>query len=554
MSTTVGFSHDLDAAVDKATTREQAAHEKRQWVRLTNLCNNKCIFCLDSAVHDGTVVETEDVRALIARGRHEGATRLILSGGEPTMHPEFVDLVALGRRLGYRRVQTVTNGRMFAYPEFLRRCVNAGLQEITFSVHGHNAKVHDALVGVPGAYVQILSGLRNALADGRVVVNVDVCLNRANVPHLPELLDGLLALGVREIDLLHIIPFGDAWRWGKETLFYDIEEAWEPLRYALEVSRRPDVHVWFNRFPPPFLEGWEHLIQDPHKLVDEVRGRLDEYDWWVRRRWPLLCRQPDRCGRCYLQPLCDGFEEHLERLDAGVDGVLRATHGEPVPPLPPAFSSSTPTSGPRTLWVDAPHVAAAAEVVAALAPPGAALWLNLESAEGLAAELGGHVIERVYVGTPADLATLLATAPPFEVVAWLTASIADWLIAHPGAADAPGGLALALPTWERMTEARTHDADLPGFFSAFPRDVPTEGVPQCLSGRPPRPLPPVLDLHRLGPTGRLDPLGFTERFIRDDFRTKSRRCGGCAFDDRCAGVHVNWVRAHGYAALRPVTP
>ena len=62
---------------------------------------------------------TQDIKVQIVEGRKTGAERLILSGGEPTMHPNFLDFVKLGKRAGYRKVQTVTNGRMFTYPEFL---------------------------------------------------------------------------------------------------------------------------------------------------------------------------------------------------------------------------------------------------------------------------------------------------------------------------------------------------------------------------------------------------------------------------------------------------
>jgi len=34
--------------------------------------------------------------------------------------------------------------------------------------------------------------------------------------------------------------------------------------------------VWTNRFPVEFLEGLEDLIQDPHKMLDEVNGRRFE--------------------------------------------------------------------------------------------------------------------------------------------------------------------------------------------------------------------------------------------------------------------------------------
>ena len=40
---------------DKQRAHEEAAHEKRNWVRLSYDCNNHCTFCLDSNAHDGTM-------------------------------------------------------------------------------------------------------------------------------------------------------------------------------------------------------------------------------------------------------------------------------------------------------------------------------------------------------------------------------------------------------------------------------------------------------------------------------------------------------------------
>src|SRR5690349_6345372 len=94
--------------------------------------------------------DTSEIKIQIVEGRKKGAERLILSGGEPTMHPNFLDFVKLGKRVGYPKVQTVTNGRMFAYSEFLARAAQHGLDEITFSLHGHTAELHDGLVATPG--------------------------------------------------------------------------------------------------------------------------------------------------------------------------------------------------------------------------------------------------------------------------------------------------------------------------------------------------------------------------------------------------------------------
>ena len=75
----------------------------------------------------------EEICADLQRGRDElDADKVIISGGEASLHPRFVELIAFARSIGYDRVQTVTNGWNYAKKEFYRSCINAGLGEITF--------------------------------------------------------------------------------------------------------------------------------------------------------------------------------------------------------------------------------------------------------------------------------------------------------------------------------------------------------------------------------------------------------------------------------------
>ncbi len=143
--------------------RERVAAEPRHWVRLTRRCNNRCIFCLDSEVQDGTVAGWDEILAEFRRGLARGAKRVILSGGEPTIHPRFLEAVAEARRLGYEWVQVVSNGRMFAYRSFAGKAVAAGLSEATLSLPAHEPVLFRRLVAVPEAFAQSLAGLRNLL-------------------------------------------------------------------------------------------------------------------------------------------------------------------------------------------------------------------------------------------------------------------------------------------------------------------------------------------------------------------------------------------------------
>jgi hypothetical protein len=95
--------------------------------------------------------------------------------------------------------------------------------------------------------------------------------------------------------------------------------------------------------------------------------------------------------------------------------------------------------------------------------------------------------------------------------------------------------------------------DLRAFFASYPHAVPVENVPACVLGRPPRPHPRTLDVAMLGPDARLDMAAYTRRYVADAYYTKAVRCGTCKENASCRGVHVNWVRAHGFAALTPIT-
>ena len=567
-----------DDAAPSAELREEATHERRNWVRLTFGCNNRCRFCLDAAGQDGGLRDRAEVARQILDGRRAGASRLVLSGGEPTLHPAFVDFVRLGRRAGYRRIQTVTNGRMFAYPEFLRRALDAGLGEITFSVHGPDAATHDELVGVPGAYEQTLRGLRQALGDGRPVVNVDVVLTRANVGVLSDILGGLTALGVREFELLWAVPFGRAFGEGRALLLD--ADCLPAFARVLSEARRSGVTLWLSRIPPELLEGHEELIPDPYKLLDEVRGRAPEIVRLLREGVELDCRDAERCRRCALGSWCAALAETCERLRGRSYRALRfdtawEAEQQPVYGVDPASERRALGAAPErdrrrpvepilleelgrapeleTLIVAAPDLEQARAALGRL-PRLARLELELGDWRGLRAalahgELDRRALVRAVVAMPDDAEALLALPEPFEVVVLLSRDTAGWLLAQQPPAPR---LAVRQPCHDRRSAAARHDVELGRFFAALPVSVPVEGVPACLARREPRPRALTLELGIFDPAGRIDPFRFTRHYLREQAFTKSLRCQPCRHHPGCAGLHLQHVRAFGYGVLSPV--
>ena len=297
------------------------AHEKRHWVRLTYACNNRCVFCHDSIVQSGEMVAPDILEKQISEGIDSGARRLILSGGEPTIHPDFLDMIALGKKLGYRWVQVVSNGRMFAYSSFAKSAIEAGLDEATFSLHGHTAELHDSLVGTRGAFAQSLKGLDNLIGYKIAVLSVDIVLTSLNFPLLPEILDFYLKKGIREFDLLWLVPFGRAWE-DRKDLFLSPHRGSEILRRAVDLARTHGAVLWTNRLPASMLEGMEDLIQDPGKIHDEVRGRRPKFQMLIDDGVELPCKQLERCELCFMNQFCKELDSLLLQHRQGVYEVL----------------------------------------------------------------------------------------------------------------------------------------------------------------------------------------------------------------------------------------
>jgi hypothetical protein len=220
----------------------------------------------------------------------------------------------------------------------------------------------------------------------------------------------------------------------------------------------------------------------------------------------------------------------------------------PMRAAPVSLDEVVAHEGAQKAWIVAPNLARAREALAKF-PHLSRIELELEDPTGIEATLDGRRVDRVVVREAAHAEALLAIDAEFEVVLDLSQRNEAWLLAL---TSAPARLVLRQPTYERLTEALEQDIDLRAFFARFTHPVPLENVPACISGRAPRSRPEVLDTAMMK-DGRVEIFRYARRYLLEHYRTKSLRCKQCIHDTACDGMHINYVRAHGYAVLDPIT-
>jgi MoaA/NifB/PqqE/SkfB family radical SAM enzyme len=552
MTPTVTFTKASNQTTEEYMLwREEVANVPKHWVRTVTACNSHCLFCLDMDTPRNVYLSEEDVKAEILRGRTEmNAWKIILSGGEAALHPLFPEFIRYAREVGYGRIQTVTNGWRYADRDFYETCIQAGLQEITFSLHGHTAELHNRMTQHRGAFERIIKAIRRAARDPRVIASVDVVINKQNVGVLDKIVELAIKLGITEFDLLHVIPQSAGFD-NRDELFYNPRQFLPVLQKVFRLNRHPGFVVWTNRFPVEFLEGMEDLIQDPHKMLDEINGRRFHVRDYLDTGAPLNCRQPERCVHCFIEPFCTTMDRSIEQQNLGtwevwdVGGDKRAFKALPVP-LP---------YGITKVGVELAQTEEISKILPKL-PDGAGLYLRV----GDAVALPDTGCPTVWVArTVAQLDAWLSAPLPasaVEVEIELNRDTAGWMLAH---RELLAGLLdrvrVHQPSFEQMKAATEQDVrDPKSFFDALGLRVRASGLPPC--NTPFVELLPIRNvLHHWmfdQGTGRFDITHLSRYHIMTGYRSKSARCEDCKVSDRCDGMHINMIRDQGLALLRPM--
>lgn len=282
--------------------------ETKFWLRLSRACNNKCLFCLDSDSHDNAIFGYDYLCRQMKNGynlKSKSKQRIVLSGGEPTLNLDFIKLIRYAKKLGFNKIQTITNGRMFCYPKYIKEAKAAGLDEITFSIHGHNQQLHDYLTGINGSFRQTIAGLKNALALG-FIVNIDIVINKQNYKQLLKMIKFFYSLGVSEFDLLTVMPYGRAWQPNFSRLLYDLDKFQPIFSKVLEYAKNNNIVIWCNRFPANFFEDQEDLMGDVEKKLSQeiFSERLPEFESFLQKGTKPHCYDKLRCQYCFINDFC----------------------------------------------------------------------------------------------------------------------------------------------------------------------------------------------------------------------------------------------------------
>nr|XP_055119287.1 molybdenum cofactor biosynthesis protein 1 isoform X1 [Symphalangus syndactylus]XP_055119288.1 molybdenum cofactor biosynthesis protein 1 isoform X1 [Symphalangus syndactylus]XP_055119289.1 molybdenum cofactor biosynthesis protein 1 isoform X1 [Symphalangus syndactylus]XP_055119290.1 molybdenum cofactor biosynthesis protein 1 isoform X1 [Symphalangus syndactylus]XP_055119291.1 molybdenum cofactor biosynthesis protein 1 isoform X1 [Symphalangus syndactylus] len=205
-------------------------------ISLTEKCNLRCQYCMPEEgvllTPKANLLTTEEILTLAQLFVKEGVDKIRLTGGEPLIRPDVVDIVAQLQRLeGLRTIGVTTNGINLA--RLLPQLQKAGLSAINISLDTLVPAKFEFIVRRKGFH-KVMEGIHKAIELGYNPVKVNCVvmrgLNEDELLDFAALTEGL-PLDVRFIEYM---PFdGNKWNFKKMVSYKEmldtVRQQWPEL-------------------------------------------------------------------------------------------------------------------------------------------------------------------------------------------------------------------------------------------------------------------------------------------------------------------------------------
>lgn len=245
-------------------------------VEVTNRCNMDCPVCFSDANNPAHDVPFDEVRRRLERLLAVTGTAIPIqiSGGEPTVHKDLSEIVALARHLGYRNIELITNGiRIAQRPTLLAELKRRGLTAVYLQFDGLRAQTYRTIRGQDMTDVRRLA-IEAARQAGLCVTLAVAVARGVNDDELGD----VIRFGVANIDTVRAINFQSATRFSGRFDLPDASDGYSLPDILGLIEAQAGVPAATFR-----SEHMGHPLCNAMSYVFVVGGRLEPLFQYVTR-------------------------------------------------------------------------------------------------------------------------------------------------------------------------------------------------------------------------------------------------------------------------------
>jgi MoaA/NifB/PqqE/SkfB family radical SAM enzyme len=185
---------------------------QRVSIELANICNLHCNYCLRSeeALYSNYAQFFKvDLLKRVLKAAQEiaGITRVGFTGGEPTLHPQFTEVIETVASAGLTS-SFVTNGWHFEriWPAMLAN--RESITHVAFSLDGITRETHDHWRG-KGSFDRLVRAFSRCYKVG-LPFDVKIAIRRDTMDQLEQIAIFVARMGAANLSFVHVMPTSKA--------------------------------------------------------------------------------------------------------------------------------------------------------------------------------------------------------------------------------------------------------------------------------------------------------------------------------------------------------
>jgi len=284
------------------------------YIQVVRHCNHFCGFCSNPTTPYVHTLET--MRVLVDDLVKRDYFGVILTGGEPTLHPDLPAIAGYAREKGLH-VRMITNGWRLSDEDFARALAEAGLEHVHVSIYSVRPEVEEQLRGVPNTLERAFAALENANKYG-ITININSVINALNADHLDENIAYFIEHHpyIRHFVWNNLDPSMGRAEVNQDQFTPRLADFELSLHRALTLLHRSGRTFRVERVPLCYMTDFAWASTETRKIVkgeERVVHFLDEKQTVRQVDWGH--KYNDGCRVCSLRMICGGLYDKGDAYD-----------------------------------------------------------------------------------------------------------------------------------------------------------------------------------------------------------------------------------------------
>ncbi len=230
-------------------------------LELTHKCPLECAYCYNQLDFANTkdAMSKEDWFRVLEESREMGAVQLGISGGEPLLNKDIVEIVQKASDLKFY-TNLITSG-VGGTPGVLKKLKEAGLKTVQLGIQSHDENTMTLITNNRTAFKDKIAFAKEVKELGMQLI-VNTCITRQNIHQIAEIIEFCDSIGANYLEIANIQYYG----WALENVNALLPTE-EQLDEAMEVTnhyreKRKDMKVFFvvpdyyATRPKACMNGW----------------------------------------------------------------------------------------------------------------------------------------------------------------------------------------------------------------------------------------------------------------------------------------------------------